>query len=285
MKNLLLLLTIVIGFTAKSQTSVYHPFPTGNANWVYQYYDDFHNPTNYFGSYSITGDTILSGNSYKIISGCAAQFGCNSGALRDSNKVIYFRPDTSSIDYVLYNFNLSLGDTIIHPFGGAICSNDTVTITQVDSVLTSDGYHRVLALSSFATWVEGIGSISYLFQPANVLCLSGNDILQCMITNSGFTYPPGISSCILSISEQSRLTDKFVISPNPFHFDSHLNLDSEFTNSILKIYNTDGLLLREERILNQNSLTLNRYTLNNGIYFLQLISQRGEMKTAKFVVY
>jgi hypothetical protein len=280
MRKLLLLLTTIISLSAKAQTSVYHPFPTTNAGWVYQYYDDFHMPTSYFGSYAITGDTVFSGTNYKRIAGCSAWGFCGIGGIRDSNKVIYFRPDTAITEYVLYDFNLNLGDTMIHPFGGTPTGIDTVTIMNVDSVLASDGYHRRLWLSTFDMWIEGIGSMTYLFVPAGNMGVSGNDVLICMTTDSGFAYPPGIGSCIVSVPEQSQTKNKITISPNPMTDELNVEVNNkEFSEFIL--YDIASRKLLQQKFT--NSVTLNTEQLAKGIYIYEVQSKNGSYKKGKIV--
>lgn len=276
MKRLFFLLTTMCTLTAKSQSSVYHPFPTTNASWNYQYYDDFHQPTWQFTQYSLIGDTVISSKSYKRV----FTYFNYSGAIRENNKIIYFVPDTSSTEYLLYNFNLGLGDTLIHPYGGAVCSNDTAIVIQVDSVLASDGYHRVLWFNSFAYWIEGIGSINYFLSPCNVLCVSGNDQLLCMITDSGFSYPPGTSSCIVSVNEQSALKNKADITPNPFT----ANLTAIINNndpSQITLYD-----LTSRKILQQsfnNTTSINTTALSKGLYLYEVRNKNGVIKKGKLV--
>jgi hypothetical protein len=264
MKKLLLLLAAMITLTAQSQTSAYHPFPTGNADWVYRYYDSFHNPTPNFTSYSFNGDTIISSTIYKKVFTNASY----SGAIRESAKVIYFVPDTSSTEYLLYNFNLDLGDTIIRPFGGAACVNDTVIVTQVDSVLTSDGYHRQLWFNSFAYWIEGIGAGYYFLNPFNVLCLSGNDILQCIVTDSGFAYPTGISSCIVTVSEHAGHDREVFISPNPASTELTIHCPglNQLSQGILR--DATGRIIMNFTF--SDKVTLSLAEIAGGIYFLEV---------------
>lgn len=283
MKKLLLLIITIITISAKGQTSVYHPFPMTNGNWVYQYYDDFHMSTNYYGGYQITGDTTISGINYKKISGCGAQWVCDGGGIRENNRIIYFRPDTATTEYVLYDFNKTVGDTIIHPYGGAVCSNDTVTIILEDSVQCSDGYHRQLWLSSSAIWIEGVGSVSYLLNPCNVLCLSGNDVLQCMSGDSGFSYPYGSTSCFVSISENMNFSDGILLYPNPFHTTTTLEFKRGFNNCKLNIYNSFGKQIRRQNIISRVTI-INRDGLEDGSYFYQLISDNGQITRGKFIV-
>jgi hypothetical protein len=121
------------------------------------------------------GDTVISGLTYKKISA-----GIYIGGIRENNKIVYFYPDTASQEYMIYDFNMSVGDSIIHPYGGASCSNDTVIIDLVDTTLFADGYHAVWYLNSGVQWIEGIGSIFNLIYSADVACVSGNYVLEYM---------------------------------------------------------------------------------------------------------
>ena len=267
MKKLLLLFSILLSLFTNGQTSVYHPFPTNSGNWVYQYYDDFGFPTASFSQYTLSGDTIIASVNYKKL----FLYSIYTGALREASKIVYFVPDTSSTEYILYDFNLGLGDTIIHPFGGASCSNDTVIIEQVDSILASDGYHRQLHLSSFVIWIEGIGSTSYLLQPTEFLCVSGNLVLQCMINDSLFLYPSTSSSCIVSVPEQINKPIDIFIYPNPTN--SIVNIEHPaIKTGVIKLYNLTGNeVLRANITSNATQLNINR--LPSGIYFYQITSQ------------
>jgi hypothetical protein len=280
MNKLLLLFATFTTLTAQSQTTVYHPFPTGNANWVYQYYNEFHIPTAQFTAYSFNGDTIISTITYKKV----FMNSTYSGALRESNKIIYFVPDTSFTEYLLYDFNLGVGDTLINPYGGAVCANDTAIVVQVDSILTSDGYHRQLHFNSDAYWIEGIGAINYLLNPCNVLCISGNDFITCLSTDATFNYPSGISSCFVSVDEQSKLINEISITPNPFQTFALLKLGSEFENADLIIYNSIGLIIRKEKIIRQLTYQLNRKELPNGIYLIKLINEKGQEANGKIII-
>ena len=161
LKKLLLLGLILTAIFAKGQSTVYKPFPTTYGNWIYRFYDDLHYPTSIETQYTLYGDTIIFSMTYKKIFVDSNY----SGTLREYSKIIYFIPDTSSTEYLLYNFNLTVGDTIIHPFGGAVCTNDTLTVAVVDSILLSDGYHKQFWFNPTCYWIEGIGSIGYLLAP------------------------------------------------------------------------------------------------------------------------
>ena len=228
MKKIPFLILMLVAFETMSQT--YHPFPTNYGCWSYRYYDDNHMPTGILGGYILDGDTIIGGINYKKISGCCGQgVCCNSGGLREDNKIIYFRPDTSTTEYVLYNFNLNQGDTLFYPFGGGVFSNqDTLIVIYVDSVSTSNGYLRRIHFD-YTIWIEGVGSFFYLLSPGMVLPLSGNDHIECMVGDSINVYPGGpCVNCIpVGISEKYFVYD-ISISPNPFQTSATLQTSNEF---------------------------------------------------------
>lgn len=250
---------------------VYHPFSTGAANWVYRYYDDFHYPTSIFTPYSLFGDTTISTINYRKV----FKYVYYAGALREDNKIIYFVPDTSSTEYLLYNFNLNVGDSIIHPYGGAVCTNDTLIVWNVDSVMASDGYHRRLWFNSNAQWIEGIGAVYYLLEPCNVLCVSGNDYLECISTDSSLNYPSGYLSCMVSVPELSIENSKISINPNPVanELTVKTNLDHPLE---FKLYD-----ITSRKILSKtfnNSTIINLEHLTSGVYLYEVESKDGVVK-------
>ena len=280
MKKFLILFFVTTVHSLIAQTSVYHPFPINNGSWNYQYYDDFHNPTGLFNSYVLSGDTIISGINYKKI---------NGGALRESNKIIYFYPYNGSQEYVLYNFNLNAGDSIIHPYGGTIFGNhDTLIVGSLDSTLTRDGYHRRLNfLPTYTVWIEGIGSLNHLLRPSFWYNLSGDSYLECMVGDTGIISPlvPFNSSyCIAtSVREQAISKNSILISPNPFHSSAILNLDDHFKNAELTIYDGLGKQVKRQKLIVKET-TVNRDGLPSGIFFFQVINDTGQVATGKFII-
>ena len=204
-----------------------------------------------------------------------------SGTLREYSKIIYFIPDTSSTEYLLYNFNLTVGDTIIHPFGGAVCTNDTLTVASVDSILLSDGYHKQFWFNPTAPyWIEGIGSIGYLLAPLQSLCVSGNDVLECMISDTSFHYPANQTSCIISVNEHQKSLVDILIFPNP----SNSTFTIDFNNAdIHEIILTDlpGRVIFRQQLENQTKFSINH--LNRGTYLLTAIDRSGRQINKKII--
>lgn len=277
MKKILILAFVFLTMLSFGQTSVYRPFPTTYGNWVYQYFDDFGVPTSLYSNYTLFGDTVISSVTYKKISN-----GSYMGALRESSRRIYFIPDTSATEYLLYDFNLTTGDTIFSPFGGALCSNDTVVLTQIDSALASDGYHRQMRWSPFGSvnWIEGIGSYFYLFAPNDIACLSGNYRLSCMTSDTSFIYPAGSSSCVLFVSSQDRQPPGISIAPNPSTGSFIVNFNNA---EIIEIIITDlqGKIILQQRTTNQTQIKIDN--LKSGVYFITAIDSRGRQTNKKII--
>jgi hypothetical protein len=249
-------------------------FPSTNATWIYQYYNEFHQPGP-FSNYQISGDTVIGNRNYKRISGCATWLQiCNSGSIRDSNNVVYFIPDTCSTEYVLYDFNLNIGDTLFHPYDESFTGNSFVVVMNISWVGASDGAHRRLGMNTMDGWIEGIGSDGYLFMPTTFgnFALSGEDFLQCMSTDSGdwYGYP-----CIVPIDNYFEIADNIVVYPNPIGTSARVQFNRVIKNGELRIFNSMGELVLEEKILSKAYYILDRKSLPNGIYFLQLKTETG----------
>lgn len=276
-KRFLYILLLIQTLFASGQSSLYKPFPTTYGNWVYTHYDDMHNPTYSQTQYTLHGDTIISSVPYK-------KTFVNSvykGALRENSKIIYFIPDTSSIEHLLYNFNLTTGNKIIHPFGGSICSNDTLTVTIIDSVLVSDGYHKRFSFNSLAPeWIEGIGSIEYLLAPLQNFCLSGNDLLECMINVSVFNYPAGQLSCAASVSEQTQLPIDISIFPNPSNNSFVIDLKNADVTEII-ITDIFGKIVLRQQTNNQTKIKIDN--LKAGTFFLTLVDKNNRQTNRKII--
>lgn len=277
MKNLILLLVTIVTLHINGQSSVYRPFPTTSGNWIYEIYGDQGAPTFQSYQYTLSGDTIVSNSNYKKIFYNSVY----RGALRELSKIIYFIPDTSSIEYVLYNFNLKVGDTIFNPFGGSVCSNDTIIIQYEDSILVSDGYHRQLHLP-YVTWIEGIGSTVYLLEPAQFYCVSGFDRLRCMSNDASFSYPSS-SPCVLTApSIQNSSHNDISIFPNP----SNGSFTLDFANvHITEIIITDllGNIVFRELTNKQTNIKIDNLNLHKGTYFLTAIDVFGGSTRKKII--
>jgi len=207
-----------------------------------------------------------------------------------SRKVYYIEPGDTN-ERILYDFNLNVGDAYSGYMRCFLYSNDTVQI--VDSVLIGNSYRKHWTIGQVMnplfgySVIEGIGYEGGLLESTAGYILDGPRInLNCFSEDNQTLYPDTSFPCIIinAVKPFSPGNILASISPNPFHSSSLLQVSPGFEKAQMKIFNSLGLPVREETILNQRTFTLYRNELSNGIYFLQLINDSGEMITGKLIV-
>jgi hypothetical protein len=129
--------------------------------------------------YTIDSDTVIGLNQYtKLIvkqeyeEGADQSQWCNEsstistfyyGAIRESGKQVFVTPAWDS-EYLAYDFNLNIGDTIPSPAG--FSGNESLRIiNSIDSVLINANYRKRFWIENNACVIEGIGASSGLFNP------------------------------------------------------------------------------------------------------------------------
>jgi hypothetical protein len=254
-------------------------------DWTYRYFGDYGEPTNEYRYFQLNGDTLINDSIYKKIYG-DNYFGEEwlddgyLGAIREQSKVIYFIPDTSSTEVVLYNFNLNVGDTIIHPFGGASCYDDIVYVYEIDSVLISNNYHKRISFEDGPDWIEGIGSGAYLLNPYELLCVSGNLYLQCMMNDNEILWGESNSACFVSVKEIEIPESDLSIYPNPSNSLFTINHKSGLIDQIIVSDNVGRTIIKMSE-LNQNQVTIDK--LPSGSYIVKIIDDIGRISINKLI--
>ena len=255
----------------------YHPFPT-DGTWIYQRLDDFWQPYPGWETFRLTGDTSITSHEYKKLYLNYDYY----GALRDSSQRIYLRPKDSTMEYVLYDFNLTVGDTIIAPYPmealGYSC--DTIVIRWEDTFDTSDGFRRRLNMwgCNVAEWIEGIGNTFWLTSPTYLGSLSGGARLTCFYDSTQLVYSLFNGNCYyyVGIDEVDPLL-QISVYPNP-------------TTSLLSFTNLPGISsstsisdLFGRRLLfyDITPATIDVSALPEGIYFLTVFTKSAR-RTIRF---
>jgi hypothetical protein len=296
-RKLMIVFMVLTNVFAKAQTSVYHPFPESNAIWnidciAWPCYNS-NSPHEYF-SYTILGDTIINSITYHkwYIPSVVYADNCDSinvagyvGAFRNDipNKKVYYIDSGSNTEEVLYDFNITVGDTIK---SCGINQPYTMKIFAEDSVRVGENYRKMWHASSISGGsvdvIEGIGGTMGPVQICPVIDPPVYNLI-CFSQNGNINYP-NVSPCnIISTINRNHIEFSVTLSPNPFHFSTLLTLSKAFKNVEFKIYNTFGELVRQQKITSQ-STTINRDGLSNGIYLFQVINSKGNLTTGKFVI-
>jgi len=304
MKKILLFICVFVFLKViHGQTNVYHPFPDSNAYWT---------ETNWFVSSGcnvldehtvfVSGDTIIGTNNYHkiyksgyISASCPPPgynyFNSYLGALRQDTliKKVFFLPVLNTLEELLYDFNLNIGDTLPYSYN----QGQQDTVFKIDSALVGNSYHKRFILkslvdsfpqpdSSYAI-IEGVGSTFGLLAPLAVFDEAGF-VLNCF-AHSGQFYPTN-SNCIFftTVPKATKQKHLISISPNPIITETVIKSDNNFINATLTFYNSVGQKVNQIENLYGNIILFKRDNLPNGLYLIQINEDNKILLKEKIII-
>ena len=251
-KIYIIILFAFVFFSADAQTNVYHPFPDSNAYWnSYKSWMVNSNPpvgVDVIIWDWIVGDTVIGSFTYKKIkeytycqNNAATTLGLAALLRQDSiqKKVFLFNGHG---DTLLYDFNLSVGDTIPKWYINTTYPQNK--ISSIDSILIGTTYRKRFNISMGGccgpqSLIEGIGSTMGLFLPLDQGVEHGST-LQCFSHNGQTLYPNSTGSCNFDVGINNIIhQNDFSISPNPTSGIFNVQM-SKFENVQMEIYNVMG---------------------------------------------
>lgn len=311
MKQIIFIVLATISNIANCQTSTYHPFPDSSGVWNIHYFEacSFHGHGNVNYSYTIDGDTTITGITYKKLytpfrdiitctNCCFAPFLGYRGAYRNDsiNKKVYYIPINFTAEVLLYDFSLNVGDTLNSYLSDSVFYSPLPTIQKIDSVLIGNSFRKRWAIDTINSChpyiIEGIGNTTGLLEPLTIApCYNSNywdfaeHSLTCFSQNGNTLFPSTTTSClaITGIDTKFDIPNKNILYPNPFHTTANLLIGKNRKYISIEIYNIIGMLLQKENISSQ-SIIIDRKTLENGIYFYKLINKNGETDNGEFTI-
>ncbi len=302
MKKTLTFLFTLFQISIHAQTATYHPFPDSNAVWnieesVFCLWQPF--PVLRY-SIVMEGDTsILSTSYHKLnipfvdttLATCLSGYPHYGGSVRQdvAAKMVYIIPPYDSVEQILYDFNLNVGDTVFGYLERMISFNPD-TVVSIDSVLIGNDYRkRWLICQNYSIYIiEGIGSTYGLLEASPGqwgVDFNGFNIL-CFKQDSRTLYPDTNYNCELINGIINPQPDEHVsIFPNPITTESVFTLETSqvLSNMKLLIFNPLGELVREEKIENYSSL-IQRGSLLSGMYFFRVSNGAAFERVGKLVV-
>ncbi len=222
--------------------------------------------------------------------------------MRSLGKKIYtYIPLSFPFDTLMYDFDLTLGDTVPVSYNNPNYSSSSKKIViSIDSFFTSIGYLKKFHLNNGSKLIEGAGFDFGFF--ANFISNyweCGNS-LKCFSVNDTSYYPTvGGMACIknVGINEKALLESNLKVYPNPAnsvlnveflngHFDgwpvSNVELLSVQTIAIIQITDTFGQTVLTEKINSQHT-KININHLKDGLYYLSFKS-KDKMVTQKLII-
>lgn len=290
--------TLVL-FTLLSLNSFSQFFPDSEAIWNRYHSDVF--GTMRYTQYSLNGDTLIEGFKYSKLFKSYEQYEFDSlalsyykvynGALRtDTNyNKVYFIPVDSTNEFLLYDFNLQVGDTIPvwhNEFSGVITvkSIDTILVNNLGLKRFEMNYdnHRDPIFGDFI--IEGIGSIKDLIRIENQL--EGTKGFLCFTNvQTGFKYPEDCNNSMLAINNnESSVNNSISISPNPCNNYFSLSLEGIDTgHHWIVMVDLNGKKVFSTQISNKNQ-QISTNNLESGIYVILLYNDFGLQGTEKIII-
>ena len=297
--NQLILSIVFFLFTFFSYSQNY-PFPTSNSIWtnIGSSYtlDEWNMPiwqTNWIDRYCSNGsDTVINTITYRKIDLCTVSNSFYHGALRYNVGAVYFVPKDSLNEYLLYDFSVSVGDTVnviqnICDGWSSACANTpnysimSIPINDIDTIIVNGTQRRRINQSAgINQWIEGIGSTAglFLYLEENVSNYSYG--LRCASENDTtvYDYLPLVSGlpghCDLSLSiDQVIDSPSFTIYPNPVNGGTILIEGGENDDIDINIFNSNGIEVLNIPYLNSNTVDVTHLT--PGVYVVRIISDRS----------
>jgi hypothetical protein len=252
--------------------------------------------------YYLAGDTIINSNTYKQVFkngqgtytwmapppvGCSGTYAYTDTTpayfLRSAGQQMFLRQPADTSEYLLYDFNLSVGDTLPVTFNNP---QSNIYVSGIDSIYTPYGYRKRFTLSgntSAQYLIEGIGSTNGLVEPVSVVLECGYS-LTCYSLNDTTYYPAMGPACILPAGLASvALPGGMSFYPNPFAGETTLYTPLPVKNATLTVYTAVGQICFQVKNISGQHVLLHCDPLPPGIYFARLEEHQQVIATVKLL--
>lgn len=295
MKNkfILLLITILVFNSVKSQDYQYVPLPTATAAWNVFYGSTSNSHIN--KEYYTGGDTLVQDEIWtKIVSTNGNDEEIYQGSYLETGKIVRFCSPNGEIK-TLYDFNLEIGDTVkfvrlknIIPEWAEYWSDTSLIVEQINVILLQGSLRKRFIFKTITTphfetlseeWIEGIGSVHGILFPLNARTLSDESFekedLTCFWLDQNLLWQnDSYSYCqILKINEVIK-NNNFKMYPNP------TTRELKMKNEKLQIKNVEifdmcGRLVHSSTYPLVHPFTVDVFHLPTGCYFVKVYTEAG----------
>jgi len=242
--------------------------------------------------YGMEGDTIIDSTSYSKIYLSSfgdtmfnAQLATYFCALReDSMKKVWVRNPSDTIDVLLYDFSLNVGDSVCLGYFGLGCVEQ---VSVVDSIMINGTYRRRIRFGGVVEaqeWIEGIGNYYGPFQ----LNMTGSNttFLLCHKLDDSLIYNSyGSCHCqFLDAVEEFKSSETNVsVAPNPAsNYVTFKITDKSELTYYVELYDLLGQQILNHSISSGERIDLSNY--NPGIYLYNLKSDQTFVGSGKLII-
>lgn len=286
---------LIISLSLKAQTQSYEYIPIvkeGLQIWtIDQKYGQYNEQYRYERLALTEEDTIIDGKSYKKLYSFTerefdietATFVC--GIRENENKQIFVASYHNQQEFLLYDFSLTEGDSILAESNGEY--DLYFNVTDVDTIDYNGVERRKITLQfynyAWVTWIEGIGNIEGLLMDWRSYTMAMDPMpnvrLRCYEHNeeclySDFSFNESIYDCYTPLYtglEENETQNNILLYPNPAK--ERLYINTSIPIKQMTICNFLGQEIQKNNNLETTS-SINISGLNEGVYFVKIYTEK-----------
>jgi hypothetical protein len=240
--------------------------------------------------FKMEGDTIINSNTYKKVWSTYDSTLINwilRGFVREDANVVYFKGEFTSIEGILYDFNLEAGDTAY--VTNMYCDVIQIVINSIDTVTYFDIPRKRWVIDAWIEeyWVEGIGSLYGPFHTKFAECITDNDFsLLCFYQNDTLRYmKPDEDECYQSsVGIEEPDAGHFIIKPNPIMQGQSFEILTDKKIKEVNIYNAGGALAICFIPESERNLLIRTDQLKTGLYLVRMVAIDNQVYSQKIIV-
>ncbi|MCB0510849.1 MAG: T9SS type A sorting domain-containing protein [Bacteroidetes bacterium] len=286
------LISVLSFFVFKASSQTYAPFVVDSVAWKERYsqQEDFGTSVSQNFNF-ILGDTIIDTFNYAKVYTSKVLYESNYapiGFLREEHKKVYaILPQFMPIEFLLYDFSLNVGDSMLLCNNLGFPSFISTTLLSIDSIEIEDGtYRKRFNYDLPSQIVEGIGNIgpynSGLFTTNGQMGVDSGNSLDCYFTPNKTIYRStyyqlvDTLDCFTITGIRKEPTEKIDLKvyPNPSSTTFIFEL-ADFENTYnMEIQNIFGQVMINERISAQIS-SIDVANWSEGFYYILLRDMNG----------
>lgn len=291
---------LIISLSLKAQTQSYEYIPIvkeGLQIWTTdQKYGQYNEQYSYERLALTEEDTIIDGKSYKKLYSFTerefdietATFVC--GIRENENKQVFVASYHNQQEFLLYDFSLTEGDSILAESNGEY--DLYFNVTDVDTIDYNGVERRKITLQfynyAWVTWIEGIGNIEGLLMDWRSYTMAMDPMpnvrLRCYEHNeeclySDFSFNESIYDCYTPLYtglEENETQNNILLYPNPAK--ERLYINTSIPIKQMTICNLLGQEIQKYNNLETTS-SIDIRGLKEGVYFVKLSTEKGVYAT------
>lgn len=192
------------------------------------------------------------------------------------NHKVYMYNSYEETEYLWYDFDAQIGDTITYPYYGEFI------VDTIYDIITNDGKIRKYFECNYGWhgfYIEGLGGISGPFYEPFAYFESGAWLMCAKEHDGQSIWGSDCYDFTTDITEQESEA-KLNVYPNPASNFIHIELSA--TPAEINIYNSHGLKIITTIAANKTN-TINLSQIDSGIYYLVVLEESGLIISRKII--